>query len=76
MDTLIAACGKNTDSSKNTDAERGILVADTGSALNGPNRDEDPCDKGYLYDGIHENDEGAKVVADVFRKLGYDLIIP
>lgn len=56
--------------------ERGILVADVGLALNGPNREQDPNEKGYLYDGIHENDEGAKVVADVFRKLGYEAIIP
>jgi hypothetical protein len=57
--------------------EHGILVADTGLALNGPNHDQDPYDKGYLLeDGIHENDVGAKVVADVFRKLGYESIIP
>ncbi|MCI0478229.1 MAG: hypothetical protein L0Y55_18465, partial [Anaerolineales bacterium] len=56
--------------------ERGILVADTGLALNGPNHDQDPNDKGYIADGIHENDEGAKVVADVFRKLGYAYIVP
>lgn len=56
--------------------ERGILVADTGLALNGPNHDQDPNDKGYLIDGMHENDEGAKIVADVFRKLGYSAIIP
>jgi lysophospholipase L1-like esterase len=56
--------------------ERGILAADTGLALNGPNHDQDPNDKGYLYDGVHENDAGAQVVAEVFRKLGYSAIIP
>ena len=57
--------------------ERGILVADTGLALNGPNHDQDPNDKGYISaDGIHENDVGAKIVADVFRKLGYAAIVP
>jgi hypothetical protein len=56
--------------------ERGILVADTGLALNGPNHDEDPYDKGYLADGVHENNVGAQVVADVFRKLGYEPIVP
>ena len=56
--------------------ERGILVADTALAMNGPNRDQDPNDKGYLYDGVHENDEGAKIVAGVFRKLGYAAIVP
>lgn len=57
--------------------ERGILVADTGLALNGPNHDQDPNDKGYISnDGIHENDVGGKIVADVFRKLGYAAIVP
>ncbi len=55
---------------------RGIPVADTGSTLNGPNRDVDPYDRAYLFDGVHEDNAGAKIVADVFRKLGYDLIIP
>lgn len=56
--------------------ERDILVADTGLALNGPNHDQDPNDKSYLIDTVHENDEGAKIVADVFRKLGYEYIVP
>jgi hypothetical protein len=56
--------------------ERGILVADVGLAINGPNRDQDPNDKGLLYDGVHENSEGSKVVAEVFEKLGYGGIIP
>jgi hypothetical protein len=56
--------------------ERGILVADTGLALNGLNRDQDPNDKSYLSDGVHENEVGAKIVADVFRKLGYAYIVP
>lgn len=57
-------------------AERGILVADTGVVMNGPNHDQDPFDKGYLADGIHENDEGAVIVAGVFRDLGYEPIVP
>ena len=56
--------------------EHGIPVADTGLALNGPNHDQDPNDMGYLYDGVHENDVGAQVVADVFRKLGYAAVVP
>ncbi len=56
--------------------ELGILVADTGLALNGPDHDQDPNDKGYLTDGIHENSEGAKIVALVFRELGYAAIVP
>ncbi len=56
--------------------EHGILVADTGLALNGPNHDQDPNDLGLLADGIHEDDTGARIVADVFRKLGYGYIVP
>lgn len=56
--------------------EHGVLVADTGLALNGPNHDQDPNDKGYLIDGIHENEVGAQIVAEVFRKLGYAAVIP
>jgi hypothetical protein len=67
LDTAILEVGK----------EHGILVADTGLALNGANHDQDPYDMGYLLeDGIHENDMGAKAVADVFRKLGYAAIVP
>jgi len=57
-------------------AERGIVVADVGVALNGTHHDQDPNDLGYLSDGIHENEVGAKIVADVFRKLGYAYIVP
>jgi lysophospholipase L1-like esterase len=56
--------------------EHGVPMADVHLAFNGPNDDEDPNDKGYLYDGVHENDMGSKVMADVFRKLGYAYIIP
>jgi hypothetical protein len=57
-------------------AEHGIPVADTGAVMNGPNHDQDPSDRGLLYDGIHENDDGAKIVAEVFRRLGYEPIVP
>jgi lysophospholipase L1-like esterase len=57
--------------------ERGILVVDVGVALNGPNHDQDPTDKGYISgDGIHENDAGGQAVADVFRAAGYATIVP
>lgn len=57
--------------------ERGILVVDVGAALNGPNHDQDPTDKGYISgDGIHENDAGGQAVADAFRAVGYASIVP
>jgi hypothetical protein len=56
--------------------EQGIPVADTGLALNGPNHDQDPNDLGYIIDGINENDTAARIIADVFRKLGYGYIVP
>lgn len=58
-------------------AQNNVPVADVYSALNGPNHDADPLDKDYLSsDGIHTNDEGAKAIADAFRKLGYAFIVP
>ena len=66
LDAVIFEVGK----------ERGIPVADVGLAMNGPNHDQDPNEMGYLYDGMHENDQGAQIVADVFRKLGYEAIVP
>ena len=33
---------------------------------------EDPSDKGYItFDGLHPNDNGHKVIADLFRDLDY-----
>ncbi|HEX8096505.1 MAG TPA: GDSL-type esterase/lipase family protein, partial [Pyrinomonadaceae bacterium] len=41
-------------------------------AFNGPNGDQDAGAKGYLaFDGVHPNDIGHKVIADLFRGLGY-----
>lgn len=50
----------------------GIPYAKVYEAFNGPNGDQDPEDKGYLsLDGLHPNDKGHKVIADLFRGLGY-----
>jgi len=57
-------------------AEHGILVVDAGVVMNRPNHDQDPFDKGYLADGVHENDAGAEIVAGVFRQVDYEPIIP
>jgi len=48
-----------------------IPVARVFEAFNGPLGDDDPVDKGYLADGVHSNEKGMKLIAEEFRKLGY-----
>jgi len=58
-------------------AEHNIPVARVYDALNGPDHNEDPREKGYIGDdGLHTNEEGQRVIADLFRKLGYKTIVP
>jgi lysophospholipase L1-like esterase len=53
-------------------AANGIPMAAVSQAFNGPNGDQDPGMKGYIaFDGVHPNDAGHKVVADLLRGLGY-----
>lgn len=53
-------------------AEHNVPVAHVYDAFNGPNHDEDPREKGYIGpDGQHTSKEGRKVIADLFRELGY-----
>lgn len=53
-------------------AANGIPMAAVYRAFNGPNGDEDPVAKGYIaLDGIHPNDVGHKVMADLLRSLRY-----
>ncbi len=49
-----------------------IPVARSYAAFGGPNGDEDPVDKGYVSDGFHPTEDGADILAELFRKLGYD----
>jgi lysophospholipase L1-like esterase len=53
----------------------GIPCARVYRAFNGPNGDEDAGDKGYIspYDPsrVHPSDTGHRVIADLFRELGY-----
>jgi lysophospholipase L1-like esterase len=51
-------------------------VGAVAEAWNGPNRDEDPNDKGYTWDGIHPNEKGAAVIANALRELGYEPVVP
>jgi lysophospholipase L1-like esterase len=66
------------------DANRHILLTTTANsipcarvyrAFNGANGDEDAGDKGYIsaFDpsGVHPNETGHRVIADLFRALGY-----
>ena len=53
-----------------------VPVARVYDAFNGPNHDEDPFDKGYLIIDGHPNEEGQKVIANLFRELGYDPVNP
>lgn len=49
-----------------------IPVAHVFEAFNGPLGDDDPADKDYLsLDGKHPNVKGMKLIAEEFRKLGY-----
>lgn len=53
-------------------AANNIPYAKVYAAFNGPNGDIDPHSKGYLaFDGLHPNDTGHKVIADLLRGLGY-----
>ncbi len=58
-------------------AERGLPVADVFTAFNGPDHVEDPRDKGYISsDGEHVNAAGSIAIADVFRTVGYETVVP
>ena len=53
--------------------KHGIPVAQVFQAMNGVHGDDDPNEKGYLAsDGQYLSDEGYKVVAKLFRELGYE----
>ncbi len=55
----------------------GIPVAKVFEAFHGPQGNDDPAEKGYLllYD-IHSSEEGEKVIAEEFQKLGYEYASP
>ncbi|MBA3439397.1 MAG: DUF4214 domain-containing protein [Pyrinomonadaceae bacterium] len=53
-----------------------IPYAKVYEAFNGPAGNEDPSDKGYIsFDGLHPDDSGHKVIADLLRSLGYAPLI-
>ena len=58
-----------------TAAANNIPCAKVYRAFNGERGDEDPGEKGYIspydYSGVHPGELGHKVIADLFRNLGY-----
>jgi lysophospholipase L1-like esterase len=57
--------------------KRSIPVAKVFQAFHGPDGKDDPAEKGYLdRDGKHPSEEGIKVIAEEFRKLGYEYASP
>ncbi len=55
-----------------TARQNSIPYADVYLAFNGQDGDQDPANNGYLFlDGLHPNDTGHKVIADLLRGLGY-----
>jgi hypothetical protein len=56
-------------------ASYNVPVAEVALAWNGPDWDQDPVAMGYTKDGIHPNEEGARVIAQALRVLGYDPVI-
>jgi hypothetical protein len=57
-------------------ADHKVPVAEVFAAFNGPSHQQDPLDKGLQDDNGLPTDVGNKLVADQFRKLGYDYVIP
>jgi len=57
--------------------KRGIPVANVFAVYNGLDGNNDPVDKGYItYDRFNPSEEGMKVIAEEFRKLGYEYASP
>jgi hypothetical protein len=57
-------------------ADHKVPVAEVFAAFNGPSYEQDPLDKGLQDDNGLPNEAGNKLIADQFRKLGYEYIIP
>ncbi len=53
-------------------AEYHVPVAQVHLAFNGPTGEESADEKGYFLDGLHPSKEGAIVIAELHRALGYE----
>lgn len=57
--------------------EYDIPVARVYQDFNGPDGNQDPGDKGYIWtDGLHNNDAGVRRMAELLRELGYEPLAP
>jgi lysophospholipase L1-like esterase len=57
--------------------KHGIPVAKVFQTFHGPDGNDDPTEKNYIHkDGDHPSEEGMKVIAEEFRKLGYGYASP
>jgi hypothetical protein len=57
--------------------EHQIPVARVNETFNGPNGDEDPFEKGYVWDDfVHPSTKGKELMADLMRALGYEYALP
>jgi len=72
FETLQESCFENwSEHLIEAAGQRGIAVVDTYRILNGPSGDEEM--KGiYQSDGIHVNDKGQRLIADLHREAGYE----
>jgi len=58
-------------------SEHNIPVVRTHPVFNGPDGDEDAREKGYVQaDGLHHNEAGRVLIADLHRELGYEYAGP
>ncbi|MGD8902265.1 MAG: GDSL-type esterase/lipase family protein [Anaerolineae bacterium] len=53
-----------------------IPVARVYDAFMGEDGSEDPQDRGLIHDGFHTSPEGAALMAELFRELGYEFVGP
>jgi lysophospholipase L1-like esterase len=53
-----------------------IPVARVYDAFMGEDGSEDPQDRGLIHDGRHTSPEGAALMAELFRDLGYEYVKP
>lgn len=71
------ACWANYNAAIHQAAETySVPVAQVAEAWNGPDWNQDPVALGYTKDGEHPNEEGARVIAEAIRVLGYDPVSP
>jgi hypothetical protein len=72
-DQCVAAWNEWSKSVHDVAAEYNVPVVPIYDLFNGPNHNEDPRDKGYIWaDGQHPSDEGKAVMVQAFDAAGYE----